>query len=326
MHRYVIRLVAAAIIAAVCTVIIRNPYSSLYMEQIKSESTSASERYSDLNQEIAEKAEKLYIPPQDAQIHRVWKAIPGYNGISVDVEASFNKMKKKGVFNEKLLVYRQIPPGIHLADLPAEPVYMGHPDKPMAAFLINVAWGNEYIPTMLETLKKHHVKATFFLEGRWVKENPDLAKMITDAGQEVGNHSYTHPDMAQISSASIREQLQKTNDVIKTTTGVTPSLFAPPSGSYRMETVGIADELGLKTIMWSVDTIDWQKPEPAVLMDRVLKKVHNGAMILMHPTESSTASMEELIVTIKNRGISLGSVSMLLDEERHLPSAKIKEN
>ena len=70
----------------------------------------------------------------------------------------------------------------------------------MVSFIINVAWGNEYLSDMLATLKKHHVSATFFLEGRWVQKNPELAKMIADAGHEVGNHSFTHPDMKNLST------------------------------------------------------------------------------------------------------------------------------
>jgi peptidoglycan/xylan/chitin deacetylase (PgdA/CDA1 family) len=76
----------------------------------------------------------------------------------------------------------------------------------------------------------------------------------------------------------------------------------------------------METVLWSVDTIDWQKPEPGVLVERVLKKVHNGAMILMHPTDSSSRSLETLIQSIKQKGYSFGSVSMLLDEER-LPAS-----
>ena len=79
--------------------------------------------------------------------------------------------------------------------MPPSPIYRGHPEKPMVSFIINVAWGNEYLPEILATLKRHQITASFFLEGNWVKSNPDLAKMIVSAGHEVGNHSYTHPDM-----------------------------------------------------------------------------------------------------------------------------------
>lgn len=325
MQRKIIQYVGFILILLVSIGFIENPYTSSYVDQIKRTSMIVSKYQDTLYEEIAAKAEEYNVPAQNAEIHKVWKATPGYNGLEVDIEESYKKMKGKGVFDESLLVFRQVKPTVHLADLPAEPIYRGHPDKPMVSFLINVAWGNEYIPDMLETLNKYHVKATFFLEGRWTKENPEMAKMIVDAGHEVGNHSYTHPDMSQLSTSSIREQLVKTNEVIKSVTDITPTWFAPPSGSFRDEVVKIADELAMGTIMWSVDTIDWQRPEPHVLVERVMSKVHNGALILMHPTSSTSESLETLILSIKQKGYSFGSVSMLVDEERLSAKEKIKK-
>ncbi|WP_139364899.1 polysaccharide deacetylase family protein [Sutcliffiella halmapala] len=275
-----------------------------------------SKQKSELYAEISEKAADYEVAPQDAIIDKVWKAQPGLNGLKVDIQKSYENMKKNGVFDEKKLILEQTPPNVHLEDLPPSPVYRGHPDKQMAAFLINVAWGNEHIPGMLETLKKHGVQATFFLEGRWVKENPSIAKMIVEAGHEVGNHSYTHPNMKTLGSGAVREQLVKTNEVIEAITGNNVTWFAPPSGSYRDEVVEIAHELQLGTIMWSVDTIDWQKPEPAVLINRVMEKIHPGAMVLMHPTLSTAQSLDSLITSIKDKGLELGTVSSLLSEER----------
>ncbi len=265
--------------------------------------------------EIQTKAKRYEIPPQDAVIDRVWKAIPGYNGLKVNVEASYQNMKKDGTFDKRKLVYEQISPKVHLKDLPPEAIYRGHPEKPMVTFLVNVAWGNEYIPKMLEVLKKYNVQATFFLEGRWVKNYPDMAKMIADAGQEIGNHSYSHPDLKTMSNEAIRRELKKTNEVIEATTGVKCKWFAPPSGSYRDDVVKIAHDLKMGTIMWSVDTIDWQKPSPSVIVERVTSKLHPGAIILMHPTLSTAEALEPLIKAIKQK-YEIGNVSMLLDEKR----------
>ncbi|UOY94463.1 polysaccharide deacetylase family protein [Ectobacillus sp. JY-23] len=269
-----------------------------------------------LYEEIKSKANQYEKAPQNAVVDKIWKAMPGYNGLEVDIEASYQNMKKQQRFDPKRLVYKEIAPSVHLRDLPPAPIYRGHPDKKMIALTINVAWGNEYLPVMLEILKKHNVCATFFLEGRWVKEHPSFAKMIAEAGQEVGNHSYTHPDMKTLSAASIREQLSKTNDMIAVTTGEKVKWFAPPSGSYRDEVVKIADELQLGTIMWTVDTIDWQRPAPSVLIERVTRKAHNGAIVLMHPTSSTAQSLDTLIMLLKKQGYRLGTVSDLLDEKR----------
>lgn len=269
-----------------------------------------------LYEEISEKAKGYAVAPQNAVIDRVWKAVPGYNGKVVNVEASYNKMKKKGVFNESLLVYEEVSPKIHLEDLPPSPIFRGNPNKKMVALTINVAWGNEYLPRMLETLHKHNVTATFFLEGRWVKENIRFAKMIVDAKQEVGNHSYTHPDMKTLSLGAIHEQLQKTNEVIEAATDQKVKWFAPPSGSFRDDVVNAAAKLQMGTIMWTVDTIDWRRPEPSVLIERVMSKVHPGAIILMHPTSSTAEALHTLITQLKEKGYEIGNVSTLMDEKR----------
>lgn len=300
----------------VAWVSVNNPLVDTYVASLKGNAVTVAKQDNPLYQSIVKNASTYEIPPSNAKIDEVWKAIPGYNGLTVDIEASYKNMKKSGKFDEKKLVYKQTKPSVHLKDLSPSPIYRGHPDKPMVSFIINVAWGNEYLPDMLAALKKHQVKASFFLEGRWVKNNPDLAKMIASAGHEVGNHSYTHPDMSRITASQTREQLLKTNEVIEAATGNKSIWFAPPSGSYRDETVKIAAEFKMKTVMWTVDTIDWQKPSPEVLINRVISKIGNGYMVLMHPTASTAKSLNRLITLIEEKGLKIGTVSDLMNEER----------
>ncbi|WP_079516723.1 polysaccharide deacetylase family protein [Rossellomorea marisflavi] len=310
-------LIALPVIAILTLAAVQNPWTNPYVAHLKGQSVTTTSNMSNLMQQIEEKASGG-IKPQDAMIDPVWKATPGYNGIDLDIDASYKQMKKTGTFDDDKLVWKQLKPSKHLEDLPPSPVYRGNPEKPMAAFIINVAWGNEYIPDMLETLKKHQVYATFFLEGRWVKNNPKLARMIVEAGHEVGNHSYSHPDMKSLQTSKVRDELKRTNDIIEVTTGEKVKWFAPPSGSYRDEVVEIADEMDMRTIMWSVDTIDWQKPSPDVLIDRVMGKMHKGAIVLMHPTASTANALNALIVQVKEKELRLGTVSSLMKEERIL--------
>ncbi len=174
--------------------------------------------------------------PIDAKLDRVWKAIPGYNGLTIDVEESYLAMWESSNFDEKKLVYKEVPPKIHLTDLPPSPIYRGNPKKPMVTLLINVAWGNEFIPQILKTLDEHEIKATFFFDGSWVKKNPDLAKKIYNNNHEIGNHAYSHPDLKHKSPQETEIELKKTNDVIEETLGIKPIWFAPPSGSFNQET------------------------------------------------------------------------------------------
>ncbi|WP_428833903.1 polysaccharide deacetylase family protein [Lysinibacillus telephonicus] len=278
--------------------------------------TTSQMKKDDLYKKIQMFNEQHKIKPIDAKIDRVWKAIPGYNGLEVNIEASYKKMKKDGKFNKNKIVYKEIPPNIHLEDLNSEPIYRGNPQKPMVAFLINVAWGNEYIPGILKVLKEHKIKATFFLDGSWTKKNPDLAKMIKEAGHEIGNHAYSHPDLQQRSMAETTEELKKTNDVIEEILGIKPKWFAPPSGSFNKTTIQVAEQLNMKTILWTVDTVDWRKPSTSKMVSRIVSKVENGSMVLMHPTKPTAEGMEAMITGIKEKGYQLGTVSELMSEKR----------
>lgn len=269
-----------------------------------------------LYQKIKSYSEEHEIKPIDAKVDRVWKAMPGYNGLRVDVKVSYEKMKKAGTFDESKLVYKEVPPAVHLDDLEPQPIYRGNPEKPMVSLLINVAWGNEYIPPILKTLNDQEVKATFFFDGSWTKKNPDLAQMIYKEGHEIGNHAYSHPDLQKRSRAETMEEISKTNEVIEQSIGFKPKWFAPPSGSFNQQTVDVAHELNMKTILWTVDTVDWRKPEPSEMVRRVVSKVENGTMILMHPTEPVAKGLATMIAEIKAKGYQLGTVSELMSEKR----------
>ena len=295
-----------------------NPNKAMSLgSNVKGNITASAEiKKADLYRKIQIYSDQQEVEPIDAKIDRVWKAIPGYNGLRINIKASYEKMKANGEFDKNKIVYEEIPPNIHLEDLESEPIYRGNPQKPMVAFLINVAWGNEYIPEILKVLNEQQIKATFFFDGSWVKKNPDLAKMIKEAGHEIGNHAYSHPDLKQRSVAQTKEELQKTNDVIKATLGITPIWFAPPSGSFNEATIQVADQLDMKTILWTVDTVDWRKPATSEMVRRVVSKVENGSMVLMHPTKPTAEGMERMITDIKAKGLQLGTVSDLLSEKR----------
>lgn len=269
-----------------------------------------------LYKEIEQQSSKYAKAPQNAMIDRVWKKTPGRNGLEVNIKKSYEKMKEVGSFNKSLLVFNQIPPEVKLKDLPASPIYRGNPEKNMVAFLINVSWGTEHIPEILNILKENKVKATFFIEGKWAKENADYVKMIDEQAHVIGNHAFDHPDMARLSNQANLEQISQTNEIIKAITGKTPKWFAPPSGSYTDEVVQVAHNMNMETILWTVDTIDWKNPSVSVMLNRVNSKVHQGATILMHPTPSIVEGLEPLIKNLKEKGLQIGTVETLLNAER----------
>ncbi|MGQ9557698.1 MAG: polysaccharide deacetylase family protein [Desulfurispora sp.] len=199
------------------------------------------------------------------------------------------------------------------------PVYSGDPGTPYVALTVNVFWGEEYLPAMLDIMQKYNVRATFFLGGSWVKKFPELAGNIARAGHEVGNHSYSHPYPDRLSREANQREIQRAEEEIYRATGVRTRLYAPPYGERGKAVLDAARELGYTTILWSVDTIDWQRPSPQVITRRVLDKVHNGAIILMHPTAPTVQALPGMISGLRARGYLPVTVSQLL---QHRPGGE----
>lgn len=265
---------------------------------------------------ISAEAEKRKITPVDARIDRVWKAIPGYNGLEVDVEKTLEAALLAPSSNTIQYVFKEVEPKIRLNDLGAYPVYRGNPNKKMISLMINVAWGNEYIESILKTLKRENVKATFFLDGSWLNKNSDIAKRIQADGHEMSNHAYTHPDMSKLNRQAQYNQISKTEELLKSTLNVNNKWFAPPSGSFNQATVQIAEEQGLKTVLWTIDTVDWMKPPADSIVRKISAKLEPGALILMHPTSSTRDALSGIIATAKAKGYAIGTVSETLSSTR----------
>jgi len=280
---------------------------------------------SELLNRIKKEAETRNIPPVDAKVDRVWKAIPGLNGRSVDVEKTFQLAKRHPASEPIPFVYRTIPPAVGLKDLGAHPIYKGNPQKKMIALMINVAWGDEFLPGMLQTLRDENVHATFFFDGTWLSKNIEAAKKIGEEGHELSNHAYSHKNMSQLSRSAAMEEIRKTQQLLDEKVGVKNGLFAPPSGDFDQETVDIAHGMGLQTVLWTFDTVDWKKPDPEVVLSRFRRLVEPGTLVLMHPTEASSKALPGLIKEAKKQGLALGTVSELISPER-LPELESGRN
>lgn len=193
-------------------------------------------------------------------------------------------------------------------------IYHGDTREKKVAFACNVFWGEEFLPEMLRTLADNNVKITFFIGGTWAKQHPDHLCLISEQGHEIGNHSYNHPHPNTLSKQQNKEQILRTEALIQKITGVKTCLFAPPYGEFNQTVLVAAHELGYKTIMWSADTIDWQRPPADIIVRRVLKKLDNGAIILMHPTAPTAQALPELIRAIQQKGYTITTVSDVIGE------------
>lgn len=196
-----------------------------------------------------------------------------------------------------------------------KPIYQGRDDKKVMAFTCNVAWGNEYIPSLLEIFNEKNVKATFFIEGRWAEKYPDLLKLIYEKGHEIGNHGYSHAHHAQLSYEENLNEIKKAEQAIENILGIKTTLFAPPYGEFSELTLKAANSMNYRLIMWTIDTIDWKKPGVDYIVNKVLSNAGNGKIVLMHPTEDTVRAMPTIIDNLHREGFKITTVSQLLSGE-----------
>lgn len=188
--------------------------------------------------------------------------------------------------------------------------YKGNRDDKIVAFICNVDWGNEYIDDMLNIFDDNEINISFFLTGRWAKENLDLVNKIYSYSHEIGNHGYNHVDYSNLSYEKNKEEISRANKVIKDIIGLKPVFFGPPSGAYNENTLKAAKDLDMAVIMWSVDTIDWRNDSTKeLIVKRVIDKVQNSSIVLMHPTENTVKALPEIIEYLFKNNYKIGTIS-----------------
>lgn len=197
---------------------------------------------------------------------------------------------------------------------PWQPIYQGNPDAKRMTLTFNVDWGEEYLPEILDQLKGYQAKSTFFLTGRWAQKFPDVAKKIVQGGHEVGNHGYSHPHPDRLSKSKNQEEIFSTEKILLEITGQETALFAPPYGEHDSQVLEAAWELGYKTILWTIDTIDWDdKRSPEMIFAKVKEKAEKGAIVLMHPTERTVKALPLIMQYLQEEGYALVTVSEILN-------------
>ena len=193
------------------------------------------------------------------------------------------------------------------------PIYRVDTEEKQVAISFDAAWGADKTQEIIDILKEYNVTATFFLVGFWIDEYPEMVKAIDDAGLEIGTHSNTHPDMAKLDKSTIVSELETSISKIKDITGKDVTVFRPPYGSYNNTLINACTELGLKAIQWDVDTLDWKGLSASEVTDRVMKKVQNGSIILMHNNADNVCDSLRLTLDwLTMKGYKVTSVGQLI--------------
>ncbi|MBT9259524.1 MAG: polysaccharide deacetylase family protein [Clostridiales bacterium] len=271
----------------------------------------------ELRLELQVMAPRLAMPPKEPYVDpETGGLIPGLDGWRLDVEMTLKDALSAPQGISLAYRFSPWPPQKALRDLPPAPIYRGNPEKEAMAFLINVAWGNEWIPDLLSLLQEEKASATWFLLGRWVERYPDLARSIRDAGQEIASHGYRDGDWETYTTDEIRKDIQMADEAIEKATGVKPVWFSTHRGIVNEAIVTIARELGHETILWSADTADWMDLSVEAMVARVEKRLQPGVLILMHPTPKTAAAAREILRLGKERGLTLLPLGELLSSRR----------
>ena len=195
--------------------------------------------------------------------------------------------------------------------------YLGDTDKKVIYLTFDAGYENGCTEKILDVLKKHNVPAAFFLVGNYMEKNADLVRRMVDEGHIVGNHTMHHPDMSRLEEKeAFASELTQLEDLFREITGKElPKYYRPPQGTYSQTNLEMARDLGYKTVFWSLAYVDWNndaQPTAEQAFSKLLPRVHNGAVVLLHSTSTTNAAiLDELLTKWTNMGYSFASIDHL---------------
>lgn len=195
--------------------------------------------------------------------------------------------------------------------------YIGNTNEKVLYLTFDAGYENGCTAKILDTLKEKQVPAAFFLVGNYIRQSPDLVRQMVAEGHTVGNHTMHHYDMSRLSDkAAFSKELTDLEALYKETVGQElPKFYRPPQGIYSEENLKMAQELGYKTLFWSLAYVDWNndsQPTKEAAFAKLLPRTHNGAVVLLHSTSKTNAEiLGELIDKWREAGYRFGTLEEL---------------
>lgn len=195
--------------------------------------------------------------------------------------------------------------------------YIGDTSKKEIYLTFDAGYENGNTGNILDALKKHNVKATFFLVSNFVKTSPDLVKRMVEEGHTVGNHTNSHPDMSKIATMeAFTKEITELEKIVEQVTGQKMvKFYRPPQGKYSVNNLKMAQELGYKTFFWSLAYVDWyvdKQPTKEQAFKKLLGRIHPGAIVLLHSTSKTNGDiLDELLTKWEEIGYTFGTLDQL---------------
>ena len=208
------------------------------------------------------------------------------------------------------------PAAVHTAAAQRQlPIYSVEREQKVCSISFDAAWGNEDTQALIDILDHYGVNATFFVVGDWVDKYPESVKALSDAGNEVMNHSSSHAHFSTLSTAQILDDVTVCNKKIEAITGVSPTLFRCPYGEYDDHVISAIRSLGMTPVQWDMDSLDWKGISADEIRDRVLKRVQPGSIVLFHnAAEHTPEALPGIIEALQADGYTIIPISQILLE------------
>lgn len=207
------------------------------------------------------------------------------------------------------------------------PIYCVDTNEKKVAISFDCAWGVDHTDTLLDIMEKNDVRCTFFAVQFWVEKYPEYAEKIVDAGHELGTHSKTHSHMSKLTKEQIQAELASSTAAIERVTGHKTNLFRAPYGDYNDTLIDTAKEMGLFTVQWDVDSLDWKNLSAAEIAMRIINSAKNGSIILCHNNGLHTAEALPMIFsTLKNKGYQFVPIGELIYKDNYMIDAAGKQH
>ncbi len=198
------------------------------------------------------------------------------------------------------------------------PIYGVETKEKKIAITFDAAWTNQDTEEIIKILEKHNAKATFFIVGDWAEKFPESVKAFFDAGHTIANHSDTHKAFSKCSRNEIKEEIENCNKKLEAITGQKVTLVRAPSGDYTDQSIEVAKSLGMYTIQWDCDSLDYTKISVDEIVNRVVKGTKNGSIILFHNGVENTApALDRILTELTKQGYTFVSVENLIYKENY---------
>ena len=195
--------------------------------------------------------------------------------------------------------------------------YLGDTTKKVLYLTFDAGYENGCTEKILDILKKHNVKAAFFLVGNYMEKNADLVRRMVDEGHIVGNHTMHHYDMSKLEDkAAFEKELTDLEALFQQVTGKElPKFYRPPQGTYSQKNLQLAKNMGYKTVFWSLAYVDWNndaQPTAQQAFDKLLPRTHDGAVVLLHSTSQTNAEiLDQLLTNWEDQGYIFETIDKL---------------